>query len=79
MIGPSSGVSRYITGTYTVKVHFPVDLRGNVDINCRQCKYFFHNSRTCCLNGEVCEYPEHYRGSCCPLNFEIEEDDNGSL
>ncbi len=74
MIGPSSGVSRYITGTYTVRVHFPVDLRGNVYLNCCQCKYFRRTSSICGLNSEVCEFPDRYRGSCCPLNFEIEEE-----
>lgn len=74
MIGSSSGVSRYITGTYTVKVHFPVDLRGNVFLTCRQCKYFRRTSSTCGLNDEVCEFPDNYRGSCCPLSFNDKED-----
>ena len=68
-----SGVSRYITGTATVKVYFPVDRKGNPDCSCRQCRYFRQNSRTCALTGEISAYPDHYIGQTCPLNFESED------
>lgn len=70
-----SGVSRYITGVASVKVSFPVDHKGNADISCRQCWYFRKTSCTCGLNGAVCEYPEKYVGSHCPLRM---EEQNGS-
>lgn len=68
-----SGVSRYIKATATVQVSFPVDLKGNSDICCRQCWFFRKTSCTCGLNGAVCEYPEKYVGSSCPLEPEMEE------
>lgn len=74
-----SGVQGYITGTTTIDVHFPVDLKGNADINCRQCWYFRRTYSTCGLNGAVCEYPDKYIGSRCPLKFGIGEDDDGDL
>ena len=73
-----SGVQGYVTGTATVTVNFPIDLHGNLDINCRQCWYFRRTYSTCCLNGQVCEYPDKYIGSRCPLKFG-EEDDDGNL
>lgn len=73
-----SGVQGYVTGTATVTVNFPIDLHGNLDINCRQCWYFRRTYSTCSLNGQVCEYPDKYIGSRCPLKFG-EEDDDGNL
>lgn len=73
-----SGVQGYVTGTVTVTVNFPIDLHGNLDINCRQCWYFRRTYSTCGLNGQVCEYPDKYIGSRCPLKFG-EEDDDGNL
>nr|DAZ35047.1 MAG TPA: hypothetical protein [Caudoviricetes sp.] len=73
-----SGVQGYVTGTATVTVNFPIDLHGNLDINCRQCWYFRRTYSTCGLNGQVCEYPDKYIGSRCPLKFG-EEDDDGDL
>lgn len=74
-----SGVQGYITGQAHVSVHFPVDLRGNADINCRQCWFFRRTYSTCGLNGSVCEYPEKYIGSRCPLIFGEEDDEDGNL
>lgn len=73
-----SGVQGYVTGTATVTVNFPIDLHGNLDINCRQCWYFRRTYSTCGLNGQVCEYPDKYIGSQCPLKFG-EDDDDGDL
>ena len=33
------GVSGYIWGECVVKTHFPIDLKGNAEINCFQCKF----------------------------------------
>ena len=62
-----SGVAKYIHATATIKVTFPVDFKGNADISCYQCFFFRKNYRTCGLNGEICEYPEKFVGSYCPL------------
>ena len=67
-----SGVKRYIFGTCSVSVGFPVDFRDNADVRCEQCKFYSRSNRYCKLNGELCEYPEKYIGSKCPLNFEEE-------
>lgn len=72
-----SGVSRYITGTATVKVHFPVDLKGNEDISCYQCPFFKRSYSICGLNNEVCNYPSKYVGVNCPLEI-MEVNDNAS-
>lgn len=72
-----SGVQGYVTGTATVTANFPIDLHGNLDINCRQCWYFRRTYSTCGLNGQVCEYPDKYIGSRCPLNFDEEDNEDG--
>lgn len=69
-----SGVSSYIAAQATVKVFFPVDNRGNADINCTQCFFFREASRRCGLTGEVSQYPQKYVGSSCPLE-KVEDDE----
>lgn len=68
-----SGVASYIHAQAKVDVFFPVDARGNADISCNQCYYFRRQSRSCALNGEICQYPEKYVGASCPLE-EVEEE-----
>lgn len=68
-----SGVASYIHAQAKVDVFFPVDRRGNADISCNQCFYFRRSYKTCGLNGEVCQYPEKYVGSSCPLE-EVKEE-----
>lgn len=68
-----SGVASYIHAQAKVDVFFPVDARGNADISCNQCYYFRRQSRSCALNGEICQYPEKYVGASCPL-WEAEEE-----
>lgn len=75
----SRGVKEYIHARALVEVSFPVDFRDHADINCYQCKYYRRNYRSCGLNGEICEYPDKYIGSRCPLTFysdDKEEDKN---
>jgi hypothetical protein len=67
-----SGVSSYIRATVTVEVYFPVDSRGNPDVNCYQCEMFHRTSSRCGINGKICAYPQKYIGQSCPLNFEKE-------
>lgn len=62
-----TGVSRFIKGTATVEVEFPVDLKGNADLCCNQCNYFDRVCR-CRLNGAIVNYPK-YLGAHCPLYF----------
>lgn len=72
-----SGVARYVFGTATVKVGFPVDFRGNVDMSCHQCPFYQRNYRACALNKKTVAYPEHYIGADCPLEIQTEnEGDN---
>ena len=67
-----SGVKEYILAKTTVTVGFPVDFKGNADINCYQCKFFSRNTGVCQLTKEITEYPQRYIGSHCPLNI-VEE------
>lgn len=71
-----SGVASYVEAEATVKIFFPVDFKGNADISCNQCFYFRRNYRNCGLNGEVCEFPDRYVGSHCPLRLAGEPDEN---
>jgi hypothetical protein len=63
------GVSSYIHATATVDVYFPVDAKGNGDVNCYQCEFFHRTSNRCGINGRICAYPQKYIGQYCPLNF----------
>lgn len=65
----NSGVASYVQAKATVYVSFPVDFKGNADISCNQCEYFRRNYKTCGLNGKICEYPQNYVGSNCPLEI----------
>lgn len=67
-----SGVSSYIKGRAIIEVSFPVDQRGNADISCSQCFMFRESSKRCGINYQVCEYPNKYVGSRCPLEM-VEE------
>lgn len=62
-----TGVASYIEAEGTVKVFFPVDPKGNAEINCNQCYYFRRNYQNCALNGEIVPYPSRFVGPCCPL------------
>ena len=72
-----SGVKSYIRAKATVEVSFPVDFRDNADVSCYQCYFLRRNYQTCGLNGQICEYPNKYVGSCCPLEIiEKQEETN---
>ena len=70
----SSGVKKYIRASAIVEVSFPVDFHDRADVSRSQCPYFRYTIRHCGLNDKICEYPERYIGSHCPLKFHIEED-----
>jgi hypothetical protein len=63
-----TGVTKFIRGVATVENFFPVDLKGNPDLSCNQCKFYDRVSK-CRLNGELVNYPK-YLGAHCPLYFE---------
>lgn len=69
----ASGVASYIKAAATVEVGFPVDHKGNAEITCYQCPFYRRNYRNCGLNGAICEFPERYVGSHCPLKLKKEE------
>lgn len=62
-----SGVASYVIGRATVEVGFPVDFKGNAEINCYQCKFFSRNTGICQLTKEIVEFPQRYVGNACPL------------
>ena len=64
-----SGVKAYLQGKTQITIGFPVDLKGNADVCCYQCKMFSRNTGVCQLTKEVSEYPTKYTGSHCPLEF----------
>ena len=70
-----TGITDYIHASAKVEVFFPVDSRGNAQINCRQCYYFNNTTNRCRLNGEVCQYPDKFVGGSCPLEMDIEDDE----
>lgn len=72
----SSGVKEYIRAHALVEVTFPVDFRDHAEVNCHQCKYYRRSSQKCGLNGEICEYPDKYIGSRCPLTFYSADKEN---
>ena len=64
-----TGVSRYVIGRATVTQHFPVDHKGNEDVNCEQCRFYNQRSRRCNLNDCLCPYPSRCIAPDCPLDF----------
>lgn len=67
-----TGVKGYVKAQAIVTVNFPIDLKGNAEINCRQCQFFRVSSNSCALNGEICAFPNKYIGAFCPLDI-VEE------
>ena len=65
-----SGVKRYIDGTVTVTIHFPVDFKDHEYVACEYCKLYSRSSRRCYLTGEILPFPEKYVGEDCPLRLE---------
>ena len=69
-----SGVSRYIKATATVKVSFPVDLKGNAYICCDACQFYRKSSSRCGLTNEPVLWTGRYVGGDCPLEPVKEEE-----
>ena len=68
-----TGVARYIKCKATVEVAFPVDEKGNSEVNCFRCKYLTRNTDICQLTKEVVPFPKYGVGNECPLVEEKEE------
>ena len=64
-----TGVKDYVHGVAEVENPFPVDERGVAHISCSHCRFFMFKVPKCSQNGEVCDFPEKYRGARCPLYF----------
>lgn len=69
----ASGVKGYFTGTAHVTNAFPIDLKGNVLLDCMHCRFFRRSSGRCGLNNEIPAFPDHFIGDRCPLMFEEDE------
>ena len=75
-----SGVKSFITGECTIKVHFPVNWKGQADVKCTQCPFLSSNERMCQLNKQPVQYPNQFIGFDCPLSFnETEEKQNNNM
>lgn len=74
-----SGVSGYVVGRCEITVYFPIDIRGEPDISCKQCPFYRVSSRTCGLTDDVIPYGEKFVGPHCPLRREevIDAPENG--
>lgn len=64
-----SGIKDFIVGECTIKVHFPIDWNGNVDVSCKHCPYLSSNERICQLNKKPVSYPQKFVGYDCPLTI----------
>jgi hypothetical protein len=64
-----NGIKGFVQGVCEVKVEFPIDWNGKVDVKCTMCKMFNRNSGTCQITKELTEYPSITVGSKCPLMF----------
>ena len=75
-----SGVSRYIKGTCTLTVGFPVDMKGKADISCKRCPMYRTSSNVgrCAITSEILPYPDNYVGVLCPLEMEEENEIQGT-
>ena len=78
-----SGVKRYVEAVAVVTNYFPVDYKDRQHIYCELCDFYSRSGRRCNLTRKICEFPEKYVSSHCPLqwddgenvNFESEEKD----
>lgn len=69
----TDGVKDYITACAVVTNYFPIDLKGNPDISCYQCRFFSRNNGICQITKEITAYPQKFVGRICPFkNYEEE-------
>lgn len=74
-----SGVSGYVVGKCEVVVYFPIDMRGEPDISCKQCQFYRQSSRSCALTDKIVPFGEKFVAPSCPLRREevIDNDQKG--
>lgn len=65
-----TGVSGYVRTFAVVRVAFPIDWRGSVEIACKHCQFFDRAKCRCNLTQQVVHYPDRYVGDGCPLENE---------
>ena len=65
-----SGVSGYVVGRCEITVYFPIDMRGEPDISCKQCPFYRTSSRSCALTDKSVPYGERFVAPSCPLRRE---------
>ena len=73
-----SGVSGYVVGRCEITVYFPIDMRGEPDISCKQCQFYRQSSRSCALTDKIVPWGEKFVAPSCPLRREevIDEERN---
>lgn len=69
-----SGVSGYVIGRCEVENPFPIDLKGEPDISCRQCRFYRVSSRSCALTDDIVPWGEKFVAPTCPLRREEVKD-----
>lgn len=70
-----TGVSGYIQVEATVRMSFPVDLKGNAYICCDACQFYRKSSSRCGLTNEPMLWSGRYVGGDCPLKPVNEKED----
>lgn len=70
-----TGVSGYIQVEATVRMSFPVDLKGNAYICCDACQFYRKSSSRCGLTNEPMLWSGRYVGGDCPLKPANEMED----
>lgn len=71
-----NGVKRYVVGLAVVEQKFPVDWKDREYRCCDMCNFYSHSGKRCNLTRKVCEFPENYVASHCPLMWDDGEEVN---
>ena len=69
-----TGVSGYIQVEATVRMSFPVDLKGNAYICCDACRFYRQSARRCALIDEPILWSGRYVGRECPFGRKDENE-----
>lgn len=69
----TDGVKDYVIATAVIKNFFPIDLKGNADISCYQCRFFSRNSGICQITKEITPFPQRFIGMNCPFRNNEED------
>lgn len=63
----TDGVKDYVTATAVITNYFPIDLKGNPDLSCYQCRYFSRSTGVCYITKDVTPKPQTAVGRTCPF------------